>query len=250
MIKTVIIDDENDARFLLKNQLQKHFSNAIKIVGEGGDVDTGIKIIEEKQPDLVFLDIKMHKGTGFDLLDAIKDINFEVVFITAYDNYAVEAFRISAFGYLLKPIKARELREVVDKLIYHFEKRKETVNKRLNVLIENYGDEGQIQKLIIANIEGFRVLTIENIIRLEGDRNYTHFVVEGEKKILTTKSLGTYEDLLIQYGFFRIHQSTIINLRHVKGYIKGDGGKVEMTDGEFLQVSRHRKAQFIHRFMK
>jgi two-component system LytT family response regulator len=207
-----------------------------------------VEIIQKKKPDLVFLDIQMHKGTGFDLLEAIGNVNFEIIFVTAYDNYAVEAFKFSAFGYLLKPLKSKDLREVIQKLEHHIHEQKVGVNKRLNVLVENYGDEGQIRKLIVTNMEGFKVLTIESIIRLEGDRNYTHFIIDGERKVVTTKSLGTYEELLNDYGFLRIHQSTIINLRHVKGYIKGDGGKVEMTDGECMQVSRHRKAQLIERF--
>ncbi|MCB0402947.1 MAG: response regulator transcription factor, partial [Flavobacteriales bacterium] len=184
----------------------------------------------------------------FDLLNRLDEINFEVIFITAYNQYAVDAFKFSAFGYLLKPIKTRELKDVIGKLENHLKVMKSGVNQRLKVLVENYGTQGEIQKLIINNVEGFQVVKINCIIRLEGDRNYTHFILEGGRKITTSKSIGEYEELLNNYGFFRIHQSTIISLRHVVSYQKGDGGRVEMTDGKEVKVSRYRKTEFLERF--
>lgn len=247
MIKAVIIDDEKDARFILKSLVEKHF-NSIAIADEADGIASGIEMINKHQPDLVFLDIQMRKGTGFDLLEKIDNINFEVIFITAYNQYAIDAFKFSAFGYLLKPIKTRELKEVIGKLETQLKNKKAGINQRLKVLVENYGDQGEIQKLIINNVEGFQVVKINTIIRLEGDRNYTHFIVEEGKKITTSKNIGEYEELLNDYGFFRVHQSTIISLRHVTAYQKGDGGRVEMTDGETVKVSRYRKAEFLIRF--
>ncbi|MFI5205003.1 MAG: LytR/AlgR family response regulator transcription factor, partial [Flavobacteriales bacterium] len=194
-------------------------------------------------------DIKMHQGSGFDVLEKIGNIDFEVVFITAYDQYAIKAFQFSALGYLMKPIKISELQLVMSNLENKIKKLQESSDKRLKVLVENYGDDRKIKKLVIANSDGFKVVSIEDIIRLEGDRNYTNFVVKGEKKMTTSKTLGEYEELLEEYGFFRVHQSTLINLRHVKGYARGDGGEVEMTDGKHVQVSRHRKAEFVKRFI-
>ncbi len=249
MIRAIIIDDEQRARKLLRNLVEQGFSDSIEIVAEGDDVDTGIVAIKKHQPDLVFLDIKMHKGSGFDLLQELKDVNFEVIFVTAYDQYAVKAFQFSAFGYLMKPIKSRDLNSVVDKLKNHIDSLKDGVNKRLKVLVENYGDDRLMKKLVITNKEGFRVSNIEDIIRLEGDGNYTNFVIEDGLKIMTSKSLGEYEELLNEHGFFRIHQSTIVNLRHVNGFIKGSGDKVEMSDGETFNVSRHRKPAFLKRFL-
>jgi two-component system LytT family response regulator len=249
MIRAVIIDDEKDARFILRNLLERHFGDSIRVVAEAEDVDPGIKAIESAKPDLVFLDIQMRKGTGFDLLEKIGNIDFEVIFITAYNEYAIDAIKCSAFGYLLKPIKTKELGEVIAKLETHLSTSKMDVKKRMNVLIENYGSGGEIQKLIISNVEGFKVLEISTIIRLEGDRNYTHFILVDGRKITTSKSLGEYEKLLSHYGFVRIHQSTIVSLRHITGYTKADGGYVEMIDGEDLKVSRHRKDEFIKRFI-
>lgn len=247
MIKAIIIDDEKDARFVLKNLIEKNF-NSVKVQAEADGIDTGIKVIKEHQPDLVFLDIQMRKGTGFDLLKKLDKINFEVIFVTAYNQYAVDAFKFSAFGYLLKPIKTRELKEVINKLENQLKVLKSGINQRLKVLVENYGIQGEIQKLIINNVDGFQVIQINNIIRLEGDRNYTHFIIENGKKVTTSKNLGEYEELLNSYGFFRIHQSTIISLKHVLGYQKGDGGRVEMTDGKSVKVSRYRKTEFLERF--
>ncbi len=249
MIRALIIDDEKDARFLLRNLLEQQYKDTITVVDEADDVDTGINIIKKHNPDLVFLDIKMPQGTGFDLLQKLEHVNFEVIFITAYDNYALKAFQFSAFGYLLKPIKSTELNTALLKLESHLQLLKQGAEKRLKVLVENYGDDRKIKKLVISNMEGFKVVTIDDIIRLEGDRNYTHFILTGEQRITTSKTLAEYEGLLNEHGFFRIHQSTIANLRHVVGYLKGDGGSVEMTDGKQLQLARNRKSEFMEKFI-
>ena len=249
MIRAVIIDDEQRARNLFKNLLEQNFNNSIKVVAEGDDVDTGIAVIEKHQPDLVFLDIKMHKGTGFDLLQQLKEINFEVVFITAYNQYAIKAFQFSAFGYLMKPIRITELKKIVTKLENHLQHLKSDIDKRLKILIENYGDNQVIKKIVISNRQGFQISKLENILRLEGDGNYTNFILTGNKKIMTSKTLGEYEELLNDFGFYRIHQSTIVNLRHVKGYSKENGDKAEMSDGKSFNISRHRKSEFLKRFL-
>lgn len=249
MIRALIIDDEKDARFLLRNLLEQQYKDTIVVVDEADDVDSGQLIIKKHNPELVFLDIKMPQGTGFDLLQKLDTINFEVIFITAYDNYAIKAFEFSAFGYLLKPIKSAELSLTISRLNSHLEYLKQGVDKRLKVLVENYGDDRKIKKMVISNMEGFKVVNIEDIVRLEGDRNYTHFILLKEQRITTSKTLAEYEELLVEHGFFRIHQSTIVNLRHVKGYLKGDGGSVEMVDGKLLQLARNRKQQFMEKFI-
>lgn len=248
MIRAVIIDDEKDARFLLKNLVQKKLSEALVIVGEGDDVETGYSIIREKKPDLVFLDVQMKTGTGFDLLEKFDQIDFEVIFITAYNEFAIKAFRFSAFDYLLKPIKSVDLIQSVEKLAEKTRQQKMERDKRVRILVENYGADGEIQKLVVNNVDGFRVLEIKSIIHLEGDRNYTHIIMKDGTKVTTSKNLGEYERLLSEQGFFRIHQSTVINLRHVTGFKKADDGYVEMVNGSELKVSRSRKQDFIARF--
>lgn len=247
MIEAIIIDDEKGARFVLRDLLEKHFNN-IKIVAEADGVKTGIDVIKKYKPNLVFLDVQMRKGTGFDLLNELDPINFEVIFVTAHNQYAIDAFKLSAFGYLLKPIKVKELGEVISKLQEKVLLHQQNADKRLKVLIENYGSDGEIQKLIISNTDGFEVVDIKQVIRLEGDGNYTHFVINKNKKMTSTKNIGEYEKILDSYGFFRIHQSTLINLRHVKGYIKGGGGFVKMSDGQSLKISRDRKKSFLNKF--
>lgn len=246
-IKVLLIDDESDARFLLRDMLTKNFSDLVEIVGEAEGVKTGLKSVQDTEPDLVFLDIQMKDGSGFDLLQKIESINFEVIFVTAYDKFAVRAFQFSAFGYIMKPLRKSEL----ESLIINFQKKQlasEYNDKRIKVLIENYGDEKKIMKLVITNMEGFKVLEIENIIRLEGDGNYTRFILAGNKRETASKSLGVYEELLTEYGFFRAHQSTMLNLRHVRGFLKAND-QIEMSDGETVKLSRYRKAEFVKRFV-
>ena len=247
-IKAIIIDDEKRARNLLNQLITASLGETIEIIGEAGTIDEAYHSIVEKKPDLLFLDIQIHNETGFDLLKRFENPSFEVIFVTAYDKYAIEAFQFSAFGYILKPIQANELRSTIGRLTDRIEQKQLDKSKLVKVLIENYGDDGRIKKLVINNIEGFKVLKLENIIRLEGDRNYTNFILTEGKKVTTSKSLGEYEKMLNDHGFFRIHQSTMVNLRHVTAFERKDGGYVEMSDEKKCKVSRQRKDQFLARF--
>lgn len=247
MINAVIIDDEKDARFLLRSVLEQKLSDDVKVVGEADDVKSGIYLIQSESPDLVFLDVRMKTGTGFDLLNHFSKVDFHVIFVTAYDQFAVEAFKFSAFDYILKPFKGKNIVEAVEKL-KGLRKRESENLKKTRVLIENYGANGVIQKLIINNIDGFEVLEINDILRLDGDRNYTHFILIGGRKVTTSKSIGEYEQLLVEHGFYRIHQSTIVSLRHVVAFKRVDDGYVELKDGAVLKVSRNRKQGLISKF--
>lgn len=147
MIRALIIDDELWARQSLNDILERNFRDRIEIMGDADDVESGIALIKKHKPDLVFLDVQMHKGTGFDLLKKLDQVNFEVVFVTAFDEYAIKAIQFSAFGYLLKPIKIQELRDVVDKLENHLQELKSAADRRIKVLVENYGDDRKIKNL-------------------------------------------------------------------------------------------------------
>jgi two-component system LytT family response regulator len=160
MIKAILIDDEKDARFILRNLLERNYKDRVLIVAEAEDVEPGIEAIKAHKPDVVFLDIRMRTGTGFDLLNRFDKIDFEVIFVTAHDQFAVEAFKTSAFGYILKPIKNSDLGDVIQKLQTQLYKTKNGINDRLKVLIENYGNDGEVKKLVIPNIEGFQVVKI------------------------------------------------------------------------------------------
>ncbi len=248
MIKAILIDDEEDAIFMLRNLMERHFKNIIQVVAEANEVSKAVDVIIANNPDVVFLDIRMREGTGFDVLERIENKKFEVVFVTAFDQYAIKAFNFSALGYLMKPIRITELKMVVENLHKRIESLKGSSENRLKVLVENYSDERKIKKLVISNMEGFKVIALEDIIRLEGDRNYTHFVLSENKKITTSKTIGEYEELLTSHGFFRVHQSTIVNLRLVVGYRKNEE-QIAMADGKLIKLSRHRKADFIKRFI-
>ncbi len=249
-IKAVIIDDEKDVRYLLRNILEQHFQHTIELLGEADDVMPGIQLIEEQKPELVFLDIKMKKGTGFDLLQQVKTVDFEVIFITAYDRYAIQAFKFAAFGYLLKPVKVAELKEEIARLQQHMLQQREGNDKRVKVLVDNYGDKsGQMKRLCISHMDGFDVLDVEDILRLESENNYTHFITCQGKKVTTSRTIKEYEDLLAEHGFYRVHQRHIINLRHVKSYVKGDGGAAILRDNTEIPVARNRKAGFVRRFI-
>jgi two-component system LytT family response regulator len=182
------------------------------------------------------------------VLEKIKEKNFEVVFVTAFDQYAIKAFEFSALGYLMKPIRLNELKQIVSTIKEKSEKLKASSPNRLKVLVENYGDDHKIHKLVISNMEGFKVVSIEEIVRLEGDRNYTDFILLDGKKVTSTKTLGEYQELLNDFGFFRVHQSTIVNLRHVMGYNRNER-LVELVDGAKIVMSRHRKNEFIEKFI-
>lgn len=249
MIKAVIVDDEKHARNMLRNLLKKYCSETVELVGEASNAEDGVTLISDTQPDLVFLDIQMPGGSGFDLLSQFDELNFEVIFTTAYDKYAITAFKFSAFGYLLKPIEIQELKSLLEKLQNHLELLKKQTGKRMKVLIENYGDDRKVNKLVITNMSGFVVLNMENIVRLEADQSYTDFIMSDGKKITSSKKIGAYETLLNDFGFHRVHQSSMINLRHVISYEKGDGGTIEMSDGSHVSLSRRRKPGFIKRFI-
>jgi len=234
MIKAVIIDDENSARNTLKSLLRA-IDAPLQVIGEGDDVSNAKQIIERTQPDLVFLDIQLKTGTGFDVLQTLSDFSGDIIFVTAYDNYAVKAFQSAAFGYLLKPLQINELKEVVNRFTTHYSSKKNMAS-RTKILIENF-EEGNIKKLVIQNVHGFRVLSLNEILYLKGEVNYTRFILKTGEKLMTSKTLKEYEKLLTNYGFYRIHQSSLINLRYVKEYIKGEGGEVVMINNECFSAT-------------
>ena len=246
MIKTVIIDDEANARSTLRTLIQQT-APGVQVVGEGADVEEAGRLINQLQPDLVFLDIQLKKGTGFDVLRSLNDFDGEIIFVTAYDNYAVRAFQMAAFGYLLKPLQINELKKVLARFQEQYQSKKNNRN-RTRILIENF-EEGKVKKLVIQHINGFRVISLHEILYLRGEVNYTRFILKNGEKLMTSKTLKEYENLLLDYGFYRIHQSHLINLRYIREYVKGEGGEVIMENGDHLDVSRRRKQQFIVRFL-
>lgn len=244
-IKAIVIDDEISARETLITLLKKFFPS-VEVVAQAGSIEDGIKVINENEKDLVFLDIEMPFGDSFDILENIDKIDFQIIFITAHDQYAVEAFKFSAIDYLLKPLKIKDLKNALDKFEHH-KSLVDLSNQKIKVLIHNLNNQ-QI-KMILPTINGFQVVDINTILRCCGERNYTKFVFTTGEKILVSKTMKEFEDLLSKHGFFRIHQSYIVNLSHIKKYNRGQGGEIEMSDGEVIPVSRSKKDELLKIFL-
>ncbi|MFH1321980.1 MAG: LytTR family DNA-binding domain-containing protein [Bacteroidota bacterium] len=241
MLKTIIIDDEAKSIKTIE-LIIKEFCRNITIVGKANSAIDGIKEIQNKKPDLVFLDIEMPHGNGFDLLESIPERDFDVIFVTAYNHYAVKAFKFSAIDYILKPIDIEELVNAVKKVE---ESRKEHPKSYpdYNALLENIRSASPC-KLTIPTLEGLEYINIKNIIRIEADRSYSEIYLKEGKKLIVSKSLAEIENLLDDKNFFRTHKSHLINLDHVNKFLRIDGGSVEMIDGSIVIVSRRKKDDF------
>jgi two-component system LytT family response regulator len=233
MKKALIIDDENRTRDLIAKMINS-FGLNIEAFPIGENVQSGIKAIEEMNPDIVFLDIQMPDGTGFDVLKAVKNKNFEVVFITAHEEFAIKAIKFSALDYLLKPIDPIELKLAVEKAIKAVDEKHEDI--QFDALQHNM-QPNQKRRLVLKTQESVHVVELHEIIRCEADRNYTSFFLVGGKKILVSKTLKEYETLLTQHNFLRIQQSHLINLDYVDRYDKGNGGSVVMKDKSEVPLS-------------
>jgi two-component system LytT family response regulator len=247
MIKAVIIDDDYYSRLILREIIRKNIDN-IELAGEAGSVDEGLKIIENSNPDLVLLDISMPDGTGFDLLDKIKKIDFEVIFITAYSEFAIKAFKYSAFEYLMKPISSQDLIAAISR-IPGTGKVDNTIDYKIlkSNLLSN--SESGLRTIALPDQNGFAIIEVDKIVRCEGLRNYTRIIFkEGEEKVVS-RTLLEFENLLTPLGFIRIHRSHLVNLANVVRYIKAQGGMVELKTGELLKVSSKYKGDLLNKLL-
>ena len=243
MITALLIDDDSNLRNGMKSMLQRYAPD-ITILGEADSVDTGIKAIEYHKPDVIFLDIQLGDGTGFDVLEQIiqmaGNLSSHVVFITAHEQYAVKAFRFSALDYLLKPVDPEDLDKVVEKI------RKVVKNNdgfaHIDLLLENIRKKvDKFKRIALSTSDGIHLFEVSDIIRCESQDNYTKFYIRDAKPVLISKTLKEYEDLLTAQGFERIHQSHLINLAYLRSYIKKDGGYVVMADNSNLPISQRKK---------
>lgn len=241
--KVVIIEDEHKSREVLKNLLENYCPEVI-ITGTAECVEKGVELINTVHPDIVFLDIEMQTGTGFDLLQKVDKLDFNVVFTTAYEQYALKAIKFSALDYLLKPIDINELKHAISKVVSKRQIEKE--DSRLIELLNNL-KPNKTHKISISTSEDILFIEVSNIIRCEAQGAYTTFYLKDKTKIVASKNLKEYENLLGEYNFFRLHNSHLINLLEVKKFIKSDGGLVEMKDGSRVSISQHRKEEFLER---
>jgi two-component system LytT family response regulator len=243
MLTAIIIDDETNSRNALRQKITKHCPD-IMVISECENGEEGIKNIESQKPDIVFLDVEMPRMNGFTMLQQLKNKDFEVIFITAYDHYAIKAIKFSALDYLLKPVEVEDLKNAVEKAT---QKRKQIKsNNRVELLLQNFLEEKAAhQRIAISSMEGLQFVLTDDIIYLEANSNYTIFYIVGNRKITAARTLKDFEDMLPASLFIRIHHSYLINKNGIEKYIKGDGGQVVMKNGVVLDVARRKKEEFL-----
>jgi two-component system, LytTR family, response regulator len=247
MIRTIIVDDETSARKTLTLMLNQYVEQ-VEVIGEASSVRQAIETITELKPDLVFLDIEMQDGTGFDVLQNLPSISFHVVFVTAYEQYALQSFRFAAIDYLLKPVRIKELRQTIERASTWAKPQIKTGQEFATIKkkVDSSSTKGQV--VLVSELDGFSVVRWEEIVYCEAAKNYTVFSFMDGRKIIASRPLGEYETLLAEFGFMRIHKSFIVNLAKVSRYIKGRGGEVTMVDRSILPVARERKQDFLDYF--
>jgi two-component system, LytTR family, response regulator len=242
MIKALIIDDEPGIRKMMSLML-KQYCPDIHIAGEADSVVSGYEAIRDMRPDLVFLDIKMDDGTGFELLEKFDKVDFHVIFITAFEEYAVKAFRFSAIDYLLKPLEAEELIVAVEKLKHLLNAEQDL---RVTTLIRNMKEGSkEDKKVVLRTQDRFHFVKVSEILYCESDGNYTTFYLESGSKIMVSKSLKEYDDILAEYSFYRPHKSYLINLTFVTGFDKAEGGYIIMKNNARIPISSRKKEEFL-----
>lgn len=244
-ITSIIVDDEQDSRETLRNYLGKYCPQ-VEVLAESVNIEEAQSAILKHHPQLVFLDIEMPRGNAFDLLEKWGTIDFEIIFITAFSQYAVQAFNLSAAHYLLKPVDIEEL----EKAVAHVEERLSQKNQlsHAQILIENMAAlNAQNRKLVLPLLEGFEVVRMSEILYCEAQDNFTSFHLVSGKKYLICRNLKFYEKALNDFGFCRVHRSHIVNLEYVKRYIKGKGGSVILENGKEITVSNNKKAELMKR---
>ncbi len=240
-LRAVIVEDEKHSRETLKNLLTD-FCQGIQVVGLATSKEEALELIPSVNPDVVFLDIELQTATGFDLLESLPIIDFEVIFTTAFDQYAIKAVKFSSLDYLLKPIDLQELREAVEKA--KKVKNKETYTQQLRSLLENVKNP-RLSKICLATNDGFEFVTVDEIIYCSAEGSYTTFTLTNDKKVMVSKHLKAYETMLADHPFMRVHNSFLINLREVKKYVKSDGGYIIMNNGDTVSISRNKKDAFL-----
>ncbi len=240
-MRTILIDDEITACENLE-ALLKLINAPVEIIAKIHDVETAIEKIDSLNPELIFLDIQLPTGTGFSILEKIKNKNQNVVFVTAYDEYAIKAFKYSAIDYLLKPINIQDLEDTINRV--NSKIGKEDQSEKVNALIYNKSEK--LKKLVINSEQGYIVIDVNKVIRAQSSGNYTEFYLEDGTKFISSKLLKNYDETLQFQGFFRVHRSHLININHVHSYTKGIKPTCTMSDGCVLEISREKKEQFFN----
>ncbi|MBL0267564.1 MAG: response regulator transcription factor [Chitinophagaceae bacterium] len=246
MLRAIIVDDEKLSRNTLKKLLEL-YCPAVSVVGESESADQATKLLEQVKPDLVFLDVAMPGKNGIDFLKGYGEINFEVIFVTAHDKYILQAIRFAAVDYLQKPVDEQQLVNAVANASKRIMQK--TASQQVQSFLHNMQTMNNPQdlQLCIPTVKGFQVVTLSDILYCEAENTYTNIFFKDGKKVLASRPLMDYELMLQDSQFFRIHKSTLVNLKHIREYQKGEGGFVVMSNGRELEVSRRKKEMFIAR---
>lgn len=243
MIKAVIIDDE-PAMQQLNSQLLSEYFPAIELTGMADSIENGIKLIRNENPDLVLLDIELKDGTGFQMLQKLKPYDFKVVFITGFHSFAIKAIKFSALDYIVKPVNETEFQQAIQRVVDLIEK-KEDSDEQLNILMTSLQNENKCKKLVLRTAESLHIVDVADIYFCKSDNSYTTFYFEDNERILVSKSLKDYENLLGEYGFYRAHQSYLVNINHIKKVDKSDGGFIIMKNKKEIPVSMRQMKKLV-----
>ena len=248
MIRTVLVDDETDSIRVLQKLLEKYCPQ-VAVVGTAEGVETALAVIQGTRPDLLFLDIEMMQGNAFDLLNQLQPLTFQVIFVTAFDNYAIRAFKYSAVDYLLKPVDIDELVTAVDRVAERSQQK--NIIDQMQVFLDNMGTFNlATQKMAVPTVDGLIFINLKEVVRLEAKSSYTQILMENGEVVTATRTIKDYEDILPEGLFCRIHNSHIINLQKIEKYNKGRGGYVTLEDGSTIEVASRRRQEFLRRLLK
>jgi two-component system LytT family response regulator len=238
MLEAIIVDDEIDCCETIAEHL-KTYCPEVEVSGIYHNGAEALQAIHQRQPDLVFLDVEMPKMNGFEMLEQLPQVNFDIIFTTSYDQYALKAIRFSAIDYLLKPVDRNELQKAVQKIVHRSQR---TISKQVEILMQRIHQPAKsITKIALPTMEGLQMIPVDSIIRCEADGNYTVLMLKNKQKIIVSTVLKDIEEILEDYSFARVHRSYLVNLNEVEKYVKGEGGYLMMSDGSSVDVSRNKK---------
>ena len=244
-LNAIIVDDNYNSLQNLQQKLTE-FCPDIKVLATSQSPEEAIVLIRQHSPDVLFLDIEMPRMNGFRMLDELDEYDFDIVFTTAYNHYAVDAIRISAFDYLTKPIAIKDLQSAVERLVEHHESH---TRKKFELLRQSLTEaKSQEDRIAVPTSDGLEFIPIHLISRLESSSNYSKLFLTDGRNLVVTRLLKDFESMLYPYHFFRIHHSHLVNLKYIKRYIRGDGGQVVMQNGEIIDVARRKKEEFLKLF--
>ncbi len=245
MIKTIIIDDEPYCCETITTLLED--CDDVEVVAVCYNAIDALSAIRQHAPDLVFLDVEMPKMNGFEMLEQLSSVNFEIIFTTGYDQYALKAIRFSAIDYLMKPVDEEELKNALQKVIRRSQK---PIAKQLEILMQKIHQPAKpVNKIALPTMEGFQMIKVDDIISCESDSNYTSFRLKNNKKMVVCRNLKEMEELLEEHSFARVHRCYLVNLNEVEKFVKGEGGYLIMSDGSTIDVSRNKKDELLKRLM-